>query len=139
MQGGVIFSDSIERNIPCDEAVPDRDRLTEAVRTACLDSYIASLPLGLNTKIGAEGTGLSQGQKQRILIARAIYRNPDLLLLDEATNSLDAFNERVITEGLRPVLKGRTAVVVAHRLSTVRDAENCGAEGWPGGGTGNPR
>lgn len=123
MQGGVIFSDTIERNIACDDEEPDHDRLREAMRIACLDSYIASLPLGLNTKIGAEGTGLSQGQRQRILIARAIYRNPDVLMLDEATNSLDAFNERMITEGLQPVLQGRTAVIVAHRLSTVRNAD----------------
>ncbi|MDE5983067.1 MAG: ATP-binding cassette domain-containing protein, partial [Duncaniella sp.] len=86
--------------------------------------YVMGLPLRYDTKIGRDGTGLSLGQRQRILIARAVYRNPDFILLDEATNSLDAANERAIVENLSRFYRGRTVVVVAHRLSTVRDADN---------------
>lgn len=102
----------------------DEARLEEAARTACIHDYIISLPLRYNTKIGRDGVGLSQGQKQRILIARAVYRNPDYIFLDEATNSLDARNEREIVSNLSRFYHGRTVVVVAHRLSTVRDADN---------------
>lgn len=123
MQDGFIFSDSIARNIALDEHI-DKARLHRAISLACLDDYIAGLPLGLNTKIGQDGNGLSQGQRQRILIARAIYKDPDYIFLDEATNALDANNERAIMEGLRAFYAGRTVVVVAHRLSTVRDADN---------------
>lgn len=88
-----------------------------------LSDFIDSLPLGYNTKIGNDGHGLSQGQKQRILIARAIYKDPEFVFLDEATNALDANNEKVIMENLNKFFKGRTSIIVAHRLSTVRDAD----------------
>ncbi len=124
MQDGVIFSESIARNIAVSDGDIDEARLEEAARTACIHDYIMSLPLKYNTKIGRDGVGLSQGQKQRILIARAVYRNPDYIFLDEATNSLDARNEREIVSNLSRFYHGRTVVVVAHRLSTVRDADN---------------
>lgn len=124
MQDGVIFSESIARNIAADDNEIDRTRLHEAARIANIHDYITGLPLQYDTKIGAEGNGLSQGQKQRILIARAVYRNPDFIFLDEATNALDAGNERCIVENLAEFYRGRTVVVVAHRLSTVRNADN---------------
>lgn len=124
MQEGVIFSESIARNIAVDDADIDTSRLVEAARIACIHDYVMGLPLRYDTKIGRDGTGLSLGQRQRILIARAVYRNPDFILLDEATNSLDAANERAIVENLSRFYRGRTVVVVAHRLSTVRDADN---------------
>lgn len=124
MQEGVIFSESIARNIAVSDGDIDEARLEEAARTACIHDYIMSLPLRYNTKIGRDGVGLSQGQKQRILIARAVYRNPDYIFLDEATNSLEARNEREIVSNLSRFYRGRTVVVVAHRLSTVRDADN---------------
>ena len=123
MQDGVIFSESVARNIAVSDGEIDTCRLEEAARLANIHEYIMSLPLGYNTVIGRDGSGLSQGQKQRILIARAVYRNPRFILLDEATNSLDARNERVIVERLGEFFKGRTVVVIAHRLSTVRDAD----------------
>jgi ATP-binding cassette subfamily B protein len=123
MQDGFIFSDSILNNIALGDDNIDRSRLLEAVKMSNIQEYIESLPLGYQTKIGQEGVGLSQGQKQRILIARAIYKNPDFLFFDEATNSLDANNERVIMENMDQFYKGRTVVVVAHRLSTVRNAD----------------
>ena len=123
MQDGVIFSESVVRNIAVSDGEIDTCRLEEAARLANIHEYIMSLPLGYNTVIGRDGSGLSQGQKQRILIARAVYRNPRFILLDEATNSLDARNERVIVERLGEFFKGRTVVVIAHRLSTVRDAD----------------
>ena len=101
----------------------DIARLEQAARIACIHDYILSLPLKYNTKIGRDGVGLSQGQKQRILIARAGYKNPVFIFLDEATNSLDAKNEREIVENLDDFYKGRTVVVVAHRLSTVKNAD----------------
>ena len=94
-----------------------------AATMANLSDFIDSLPLGYNTKIGNDGHGLSQGQKQRILIARAIYKDPEFVFLDEATNALDANNEKVIMENLNKFFKGRTSIIVAHRLSTVRDAD----------------
>jgi ATP-binding cassette subfamily B protein len=97
--------------------------LKHAARVANIQDFIESLPLGYNTKIGAEGNGISMGQKQRILIARAVYRNPDFIFFDEATNSLDANNESVIINNLQSFLKGKTVVVVAHRLSTVKNAD----------------
>ena len=124
MQEGVIFSDSIERNIAADDGPVDRERLLKAASLANIDEFVNSLPLGFRTKVGRDGTGLSQGQKQRILIARAVYRNPDFIFLDEATNSLDASNEREIASRLEDFYKGKTVVVVAHRLSTVRNADN---------------
>ncbi len=123
MQDGVIFSESIARNIAVDDGEIDVERLERAARIANVHDYIMGLPLKYNTLIGRDGVGLSQGQKQRILIARAVYKNPDYIFLDEATNSLDARNERVIVENLAEFYRGRTVVVVAHRLSTVRDAD----------------
>ena len=123
MQDGLIFSDSIARNIASADKNIDYDRLEEAARTANIYEYVMSLPLKFDTRIGSDGNGLSQGQKQRILIARAVYRNPDFFFLDEATNSLDSKNEREIVEKLNRFSKGRTVVVVAHRLSTVRNAD----------------
>ena len=123
MQDGVIFSESIERNIAVDDGEVDRDRLERAARIANIHDYIMSLPLRYNTRIGRDGVGLSQGQKQRILIARAVYKEPDFIFLDEATNALDAKNERTIVENLDEFYRGRTVVVVAHRLSTVRNAD----------------
>ena len=95
----------------------------KAARIACIHDYVMSLPLKYNTKIGRDGVGLSQGQRQRILIARAVYKNPDYIFLDEATNSLDANNERAIVENLDTFYRGKTVVIVAHRLSTVRNAD----------------
>uniref|UniRef100_UPI0025B690F0 ATP-binding cassette domain-containing protein n=1 Tax=Paramuribaculum intestinale TaxID=2094151 RepID=UPI0025B690F0 len=123
MQDGVIFSESIARNIAVDDNEIDPERLREAARIACIDDYVMSLPLKYDTKIGRDGVGLSQGQKQRILIARAVYKNPDFIFLDEATNALDARNERAIVENLDVFYRGRTVVVVAHRRSTVRNAD----------------
>ena len=102
----------------------DKDRLLHAVTVANIREFIDSLPLGYNTKIGMEGNGVSQGQRQRILIARAVYKDPEFIFLDEATNALDANNEKEIMEHLHRFYRGRTVVVVAHRLSTVRDADN---------------
>jgi len=123
MQDGYIFSDTIVNNIAVGADHIDHERLAEAVRMANIQEYIESLPMGYRTKIGQEGAGLSQGQKQRILIARAVYKNPDFLFFDEATNALDANNEKVIMENMNEFYKGRTVVVVAHRLSTVRSAD----------------
>jgi ATP-binding cassette subfamily B protein len=123
MQDGVIFSESITRNIAVDDGDVDEGRLEQAARIANIHDYIMELPLKYNTLIGRDGVGLSQGQKQRILIARAVYKNPDFIFLDEATNALDAKNERVIVENLDEFYKGRTVVVVAHRLSTVKNAD----------------
>lgn len=123
MQDGFIFSDSIANNIAVSDEFPDRKKLLHAVKVANIQEFIESLPLGYNTKIGQNGVGLSQGQKQRILIARAVYKNPEFIFLDEATNALDANNERVIMENLDQFFKGKTVVVVAHRLSTVKNAD----------------
>ena len=123
LQDGFIFSDTIARNIAVSEEFPDHQKLLHACNTANIQSFINGLPLGLNTKIGAEGNGISQGQKQRILIARAVYKDPQYLFFDEATNALDANNEKLILENLNTFFKGRTVVVVAHRLSTVSNAD----------------
>ena len=123
MQDGVIFSESIARNIAVDDGEIDKERLQKAAEIACIHDYAMGLPLKYNTKIGRDGVGLSQGQKQRILIARAVYKNPDYIFLDEATNSLDANNERMIVEHLDEFYKGKTVVIVAHRLSTVKNAD----------------
>ena len=123
MQDGFIFSDTIANNIAVSDEVIDKKKLLHAVKVANIQDYIESLPLGYNTKIGMEGHGLSQGQKQRILIARAVYSDPDYIFFDEATNALDANNERIIMENLEDFYKGRTVVVVAHRLSTVKNAD----------------
>ena len=123
MQDGVIFSESVARNIAVDDGDIDKERLLKAAEIACIKDYVMALPLKFNTKIGRDGVGLSQGQKQRILIARAVYKNPDYIFLDEATNSLDANNERSIVENLDKFYKGKTVVIVAHRLSTVKNAD----------------
>ena len=123
MQDGFIFSDSIARNIVVNDDIVDQERLISAVKLANIQDYIESLPLSYNTKIGQEGVGLSQGQKQRILIARAIYKSPEYLFFDEATNALDANNEKLIMENMDQFSAGRTVVVVAHRLSTVKNAD----------------
>jgi ATP-binding cassette subfamily B protein len=124
MQDGFIFSESIARNISLGEENIDRRRLLYAAKVANIQTFIESLPLGYNTKIGQDGVGLSQGQKQRILIARAVYKNPNYIFFDEATNALDAYNERVIMHNLEHVFRNKTVIVVAHRLSTVRNADN---------------
>jgi ATP-binding cassette subfamily B protein len=123
MQESFIFSDSIAKNIAVGVEKVDMERLRHAAEVANVRSFIEELPLGYNSKIGAEGTGISMGQKQRILIARAVYRDPDFIFFDEATNSLDANNESVIMHNLDSFFKGRTVVVVAHRLSTVKNAD----------------
>lgn len=123
MQDGYIFSDTIDKNIAVGDEVIDYQKLIQACKVASILSFIESLPLGFNTKIGAEGNGISSGQKQRILIARAVYKNPKFILFDEATNALDANNEVAIMESLQAFFKDRTVVIVAHRLSTVKNAD----------------
>jgi ATP-binding cassette, subfamily B, bacterial len=123
MQDGFLFPDSIAANIAPGTEEINEERLVKAVETANIKGFIESLPLGYNTKIGANGHGLSEGQKQRLLIARVIYKNPDIIIFDEATNSLDANNEKVIVENLTEFFKNKTVIIVAHRLSTVRNAD----------------
>ena len=123
MQDNYIFSDSIARNIAVGVEFPDKHKLLQAIKAANIQEYIDSLPLGVNTKIGTDGAGISQGQKQRILIARAVYKDPGFIFLDEATNSLDANNESVIMDNLTAFFEGRTVVIAAHRLSTVKNAD----------------
>jgi ATP-binding cassette, subfamily B, bacterial len=123
MQDGFIFSDSIEKNIAVGDETPDYAKLLHACKVANILSFVESLPLGFNTKIGAEGNGISTGQKQRILIARAVYKNPTFILFDEATNALDANNETAIMQNLNEFFNGKTVVIVAHRLSTVKNAD----------------
>ena len=123
MQDSFIFSDTISENIAVGQDDTDSERIKESAKIACADKFIEAMPLGYNTIIGMEGKGLSQGQRQRILIARAVYKKPKYFFLDEATNSLDATNEANIMDNLRRFYKGRTVVISAHRLSTVRDAD----------------
>jgi ATP-binding cassette subfamily B protein len=123
MQDGFLFPDTIAANIAPGAEEINEERLIKAVDIANIRGFIESLPLGYNTKIGANGHGLSEGQKQRFLIARVIYKNPDIIIFDEATNSLDANNEKVIVENLAEFFEGKTVIVVAHRLSTVRYAD----------------
>jgi ATP-binding cassette subfamily B protein len=123
MQEGYIFSDSIGGNISLIDDIPDKEKVDRATVTANIKEFVESLPLGYNTRIGNDGHGLSTGQKQRILIARAVYKEPDFIFFDEATNSLDAKNEKTIMENLVSFFKGKTVVVVAHRLSTVKNAD----------------
>lgn len=123
MQEGYLFSDTIARNIAISDENPDIERIRQAAKIANIADYIETLPLAYNTMIGQDGQGISQGQRQRILIARVVYKNPMFVFLDEATNALDAKNERNITENLSSFYKGKTVIVVAHRLSTVRDAD----------------
>jgi len=123
MQEGFIFSDTIAGNIGIGDETPDFEKITNAVEMANIQSFISSLPLGYATRIGGDGHGLSTGQKQRILIARSVYKNPDYIFFDEATNALDARNELVIMENLNQFFKDRTVIIVAHRLSTVKNAD----------------
>jgi ATP-binding cassette subfamily B protein len=123
LQDGYIFNDTIAKNIALHGEEVNKQQLVHACKVANILSFIESLPLGFNTKIGAEGTGISQGQKQRLLIARAIYKNPEFIFFDEATNALDANNEKVILENLQSFFQNKTVVVVAHRLSTVKNAD----------------
>ncbi|MFC6247153.1 peptidase domain-containing ABC transporter [Flavobacterium psychroterrae] len=124
MQDGFIFSDTIERNIATgDESIND-EKLKMAVKIANIENFIEALPLKYNTKIGASGNGISGGQKQRILIARAVYKNPHYIFFDEATSALDAENEKIIHDNLQEFFKGKTVVIIAHRLSTVKNADN---------------
>lgn len=123
MQEGFIFSDTIANNISVSEDIPDMVKIKKAVKIASIDEFIQRLPLGYNTKIGIEGNGLSMGQKQRLLIARAAYKNAKYLFLDEATNSLDTNNERIIMDNLNTLFEAKTVIIVAHRLSTVKNAD----------------
>lgn len=123
MQDSFIFSDTIANNIAVNSDETDKEQMRNAAHMARIDDFVESLPLGYDTIIGMEGKGVSQGQRQRILIARAIYKNPKYIFLDEATNSLDATNEAKIMDNLRQFYEGRTVVISAHRLSTVRDAD----------------
>ena len=124
MQEGFLFSDTIANNIAISEEIVDKRKLLYAVETANIKDFVESLPLKYNSKIGMEGNGVSQGQKQRLLIARAIYKSPMYLFFDEATNALDTNNEKIILDNLNQFYKGRTVVIVAHRLSTVQNADN---------------
>ena len=124
MQESYIFSDTIAKNIALSTDEVDVKRLYDSALLANADEFISALPLGYNTRIGMEGSGVSQGQRQRLLIARAIYKNPKYLFFDEATNSLDATNERIIMENLQKIFLNRTVVIAAHRLSTVMNADN---------------
>lgn len=123
MQEGFIFNDTIANNIAIGDDTIDEDKLLNAVTIANIKEFIEELPLNYNTKIGSEGMGISGGQKQRILIARAVYKNPQFIFFDEATSALDANNEKVIMENLNNFFKGRTALIIAHRLSTVKNAD----------------
>lgn len=123
MQDGFIFSDTISNNIAESSENIDFQKLMKSANTANITGFINSLPLRFNTRIGAKGNGISQGQKQRLLIARAIYKNPEFLFFDEATNALDANNERIIMNNLKDFFNGRTVIIVAHRLSTVKNAD----------------
>lgn len=123
MQEGFMFSDSIKKNIGIIDENPDKKAVQKAAETANIKEFIENLPMGYETKIGTSGQGLSSGQKQRILIARAVYKNPGYIFFDEATNSLDANNEQIIMDNLNRFFKGKTVVVVAHRLSTVKHAD----------------
>jgi ATP-binding cassette subfamily B protein len=124
MQEGYIFNDTIARNVALGDEIIDKEKLLRAVKVANIQSFIEALPLGYNTKIGSEGLGLSQGQKQRLYIARAVYKNPEYLFFDEATTALDVFNEMVIMENLDEYFRRKTLIIVAHRLSTVMNADN---------------
>lgn len=124
MQEGYLFSDTIANNIAISDDKPDLDKIRYAAQIANIAEDIEKLPLAYNTKIGQDGQGVSQGQKQRILIARVVYKNPQFIFLDEATNALDANNERTILSRLEEFYREKTVVVVAHRLSTVKNADN---------------
>ena len=124
MQDGFILNDTIAKNITIGYDEIDKERLDYAVKTANLENFILDLPLQLNTLIGNDGHGISGGQKQRILIARAVYKNPEFIFFDEATSALDAENEKIVHNNLQEFFRGKTVVIVAHRLSTVKNADN---------------
>ncbi|WP_113923734.1 peptidase domain-containing ABC transporter [Cognataquiflexum aquatile] len=123
MQEGYVFNDTIAANIAVGQDRIDQERLLKASRIANILHYIQSLPLGFNTKIGNEGVGMSTGQKQRLFIARAVYKDPEILFFDEATSALDAKNERQVMENLNQFMQGKTVFIIAHRLSTVKNAD----------------
>ena len=123
MQEGYVFNDTIANNIAVGEDYVDKFKLKKAVEIANIKDFIEDLPLSYNTKIGNEGLGVSGGQKQRLFIARAVYKSPQLILFDEATSALDANNETIIMENLEQFFKGKTAIIIAHRLSTVKHAD----------------
>jgi len=123
MQDGYIFSDTIGNNISMYDENTDIKRINNAINTANLSNFIEGLPNGINTKIGVDGQNISQGQKQRILIARVVYKNPEIVFMDEATNSLDAENEKIILKNLNEFFEGKTKIIIAHRLSTVKNAD----------------
>lgn len=123
MQDGYIFSESIERNIATGDDNINKQKLDHAAKIANIKSFIEELPLGYNTKIGMSGNGISGGQKQRILIARAVYKNPHYIFFDEATSALDSENEKIIHDNLQDFFKGKTVIIIAHRLSTVKHAD----------------
>ena len=123
MQEGYVFNDTIAYNIAIGEDTVDQQKLIKATKTANIYDFIQSLPLGFNTKIGNEGIGISTGQKQRLFIARAVYKNPNILFFDEATSALDSKNERIIMENLNEFFEDKTVIVIAHRLSTVKNAD----------------
>ena len=123
MQEGYVFNDTIANNIAIGEEIVDKQKLRKAIEIANIKDFIESLPLSYNTKIGNEGLGISGGQKQRLFIARAVYKSPDFIFFDEATSALDANNEKIIIENLEQFFKGKTAIVIAHRLSTVKHAD----------------
>jgi ATP-binding cassette, subfamily B, bacterial len=123
MQEGFVFSDTIAGNIGLIDEIPDKGRIDRATETANIREFVENLPLGYNTRIGNDGHGLSTGQKQRVLIARAVYKEPNFIFFDEATNALDASNEKVIMENLGNFFRDKTVIIVAHRLSTVKNAD----------------
>lgn len=123
MQDGYIFSGTVADNIAINEKDPNTQKLENAIRIACLEDFVRDLPMGVHTKIGETGLPVSGGERQRILIARAVYRNPEYIFFDEATNSLDANNERAIMDNLNVFFKGKTVLIIAHRLSTVKNAD----------------
>jgi ATP-binding cassette subfamily B protein len=123
MQDGFIFSDTIERNIAISDDAINHEKLLTATNLANIGDFIENLPLGYKTMIGSTGNGISMGQRQRLQIARAVYKDPEFLFFDEATSALDSNNERTIMENLEGFYEGRTVVVIAHRLSTVRNAD----------------
>ena len=123
MQDGYVFNDTIAENIAVGEDYIDKQKLRKAVEIANIKDFIENLPLSYNTKIGNEGVGVSGGQKQRLFIARAVYKSPDYIFFDEATSALDANNDKIIMENLEKFFKGKTAIVIAHRLSSVRHAD----------------